>query len=299
MAIALLIIITLTLLLVGAGYYFGGKMAASPRGAVPHYDKRDSFKTPEDLGLQAELVTFPAHDGLALKGWYIEAEDKNAPALVCMHGGRDDKRYFLPLAPALHAAGFALLLIDGRCHGESADDPKGLSLGVRDHMDVMGGADFLTAQGHTKLGALGCSQGSACVVIAAARDPRLKTLILESTGYKIGRAASMMFPKGTGFLVHIMTMGLMLRLGYPFMDALKAEGSQYRLANRLADRDVLILQGDNDEITPLEDVAAYAARFGRATPVEVLPGGKHCILRRDPEWYKARALPFLKEHLLK
>lgn len=292
----LLVIIGVAALLLGAGYYFGGKMAGSPRGAIPHYDKRDSFKTPDDLGLAAELVSFPTPDGLMLKGWYIAAADKNAPALVCMHGGRDDKRYFLPLAPALHKTGFALLLVDGRCHGESADDPKGLSLGVRDHMDVLGGVDFLAAQGHTQLGALGCSQGSACVVIAAARDPRLKTLILESTGYKIGRAAALMFPKGTGALVHIMTTGLMLRLGSTFGDALRAEGMQYRMAARLQDRNVLILQGDNDEITPLADIDSYITQFAPGTKLEVLHGGKHCILRRDIHWYEARALPFLKEH---
>jgi len=279
----------------GVGVIIGRFMANSPRTTKPHYDDRDDFRTPEDLGLSAEAIEFVS-DGLALKGWLIEgAPDK--PALIGVHGGRDDKRYFLPLAPALHAAGYTVLLFDGRSHGDSADDPKGLSLGIRDHRDVIAAADFLEARGYGKIGALGCSQGGASVVLAAAKDPRLKALWLESTGYDISSPVKFMAPWMPGVAAWLMTVGTMVTLGYEWRDVWTNHGPQYRLATTLQDRPVFICHGGRDEIVPMKDFEAYRKQFGPNTETWILERGKHCILRRGLDAYAPKAVGFFDRAL--
>ncbi len=293
------IIAVLCLFLLGFGWLMGGWMQNSPRTAKPHYDDRDSFRTPADLGLSAQAVSVPTPDGLTLAAWYIPAATPDAPAVVCMHGGRDDKRYFLPLAPALHKAGYGVLLVDGRCHGDSDDNGIGLTLGLTEKHDVIGGVDFLIKQGHDWVGALGCSQGGASVVLAAAEDPRIKALLLESTGYYIGRPLEMMAERHVGFApkfpARLLTMTAMMRLGFPLRDCLTGRGTQYRVAHKLADRPVFMLHGGRDDITSLADFERYAKLFGPNTRTWVCERGKHCILRRALDDYASMAVNFFDE----
>lgn len=288
-------LIGLAALIFALGWWLGGKMAHSPVGATPHYDKRDTFKTPADLGLLAQLVHFQTKDGLRLAAWYIPAEDPAAPAIIGMHGGRDDKRYFLPLAPALHHAGFATLLIDGRSHGESELDPQGLSLGIRDHMDVTAGVDYLHAQGHKHIGAMGCSQGGACVVLAAANDPRIEALVIESSGYQISRPLDLMAPWAPKLLRKLLTVGLMVRLGFEWRDAIRTHGPQLREARKLSGRHILMMHGDNDQMSTVADMNHFADQMGPHVQRWVLHGGKHCILRRGLADYEPLAVGFLAQ----
>ena len=284
------IVVGFGVLCLGLGVVVGRFMANSPRTTRPHYDDRDDFRTPADLGLEAEEIAFGS-DGLTLKGWLIEGA-AGKPALIGVHGGRDDKRYFLPLAPALHAAGYTVLLFDGRSHGDSEDDPKGLSLGIRDHRDVIAAADFLEARGHDTIGALGCSQGGASVVLAAAKDPRLKALWLESTGYDISSPVRFMAPWMPGFAAWLMTIGTMVTLGYEWRDVWSNHGPQFRLAATVQDRPVFICHGGRDEIVPMGDFEAYRKQFGPEVQSWVLERGKHCILRRGLTDYAPKAVGF-------
>ncbi len=290
------VIAVVSLFLFALGWLMGGWMQNSPRTAKPHYDDRDSFRTPEDLGLTAQAVQVQTPDGVTLAAWYIPTDKEDAPALICMHGGRDDKRYFLPLAPALHAAGYAVLLVDGRCHGDSDFCEPGLTLGLTEKYDVIGGVDYLEARGHTWIGALGCSQGGASVTLAAVEEPRIKALLLESTGYYIGRPLEMMAERHIGFApklpARLLTFTAMMRLGFPLRDALTGRGTQYRVAHKLADRPILMLHGGRDDITPLSDFERYAKLFGPNTKTWVCERGKHCILRRALNDYAPMAVEF-------
>ncbi|WP_460711471.1 alpha/beta fold hydrolase [Nocardioides dilutus] len=55
----------------------------------------------------------------------------------------------------------------------------------------------------------------------------------------------------------------------------------------------LVLQGDDDRITPLADVRRFAEALG--APLEVLAGGGHCIQARHPVWVNLRVRRFLEE----
>jgi uncharacterized protein len=48
--------------------------------------------------------------------------ERQSPAVVLLHGWGGNAETLLPLARPLHEAGFALLFVDARCHGQSDED---------------------------------------------------------------------------------------------------------------------------------------------------------------------------------
>lgn len=94
-------------------------------------------ETPMTYQMDYQEVSFPAAiDGLEIAAWYIPAEPEDTgqndqaladqAAIVMVHGWNASRtqafaRHFLELARDLHQAGFALLTIDLRGHGQSAD----------------------------------------------------------------------------------------------------------------------------------------------------------------------------------
>ena len=95
----------------------GGANVAIRRGlAAPRVVEAGSPQ-----GLPWREVRLPTVNGKHLFGWFIPAGER-APALVVMHGWGGNAGMMLPLAAPLHKRGYALLLVDARCHGQSDDD---------------------------------------------------------------------------------------------------------------------------------------------------------------------------------
>jgi pimeloyl-ACP methyl ester carboxylesterase len=80
-----------------------------------------------DTGKQLSLpVSFETSDGFVLKGDLTAAADVNAPVAILLHMYRSDRSAWAPLVPDLLAAGFTVLAIDQRAHGESAEEVAGV-----------------------------------------------------------------------------------------------------------------------------------------------------------------------------
>lgn len=98
------------------GFRFAVRRGLAPK-RVPH------DRTPADLGLAFDAVRIPTARGRRLYAWFVPAESAApAPVALVMHGWGGNAAMMLPLVPALHAAGLAVLLIDARCHGHSDED---------------------------------------------------------------------------------------------------------------------------------------------------------------------------------
>ena len=83
-------------------------------------------RTPPDVGLLYQEVRLPTANRKSLFAWFIpasrERRDRRSPAVVLIHGWGGNAETLLPLAQPLHEAGFTLLLVDARCHGQSDED---------------------------------------------------------------------------------------------------------------------------------------------------------------------------------
>jgi dipeptidyl aminopeptidase/acylaminoacyl peptidase len=139
----------------------------------------------------AEEVRFASRDpgmaGRELAGWWIPADPADpaaAPAVVLVHGIQSCRREANVLLPAamLHRAGFSVLLMDMRDHGDSEGDDGRFAGGSEEHLDVLGGWDWVVAQGvpEDRVGLLGVSFGAANAIIAGGQEPRVAAVWSDS-----------------------------------------------------------------------------------------------------------------------
>ena len=129
-------------------------------GIVLYSIRQPIVITPEKYGLVYEDVAFKSTDGLTLKGWFIPAESAGERDKVVIithpfpfnrHGFLVKNQGWLPLfktdvdllqiAPALHGAGYSVLMFDFRNHGESEGGMTGV--GLTEYQDVLGAISYI------------------------------------------------------------------------------------------------------------------------------------------------------------
>ena len=136
-------------------------------------------RTPADMGLAAQAIRLPAAQGKTLFAWFIPVPVPTpSPAVVVMHGWGANASLMLPALAPLHAAGFAVLLIDARCHGQSDGAPF-TSL-PRFAEDIETGLDWLHQQASidpTRLAVMGHSVGAGAALLCATRRPDVRAVV--------------------------------------------------------------------------------------------------------------------------
>ncbi|UCV23715.1 alpha/beta hydrolase [Ferribacterium limneticum] len=152
---------------VGALNFFIRRGLAAPR----------IVETERPEGLPWLEVKVPTANDKSLYGWYIPA-GAGRPALVVMHGWGGNAGMMLPLAAPLHAAGYSLLLVDARCHGQS-DDDSFASL-PRFAEDIEAALVWLAGRPEVDplaLGVIGHSVGAGAALLAASRQPSIRAVV--------------------------------------------------------------------------------------------------------------------------
>ncbi|HEX8995098.1 MAG TPA: alpha/beta fold hydrolase [Ktedonobacterales bacterium] len=135
---------------------------------------------PRAAGIPVREVHFAATDGVRLAGWLAIASP-DAPTVILVHGFKGNRLTMLPWARYLYAAGYNVLLYDSRGCGESAG--WGIGIGATEPDDLLGAVRYLNTLPdlHSKrFAALGVSLGAGDVILAAAREPSLRTVIADS-----------------------------------------------------------------------------------------------------------------------
>jgi fermentation-respiration switch protein FrsA (DUF1100 family) len=137
-------------------------------------------RTPADLGVAFEDVSFSTEDNITLSGWFIPA--RNGRTLIACHGILDNREQFLEPAAALAKQGYGFLLYDARAHGKSGG--RHCTYGHNEIKDVAAAISYLATRPEVdmqRLGILGNSLGGITAIRAAARMPQLRLVIAEST----------------------------------------------------------------------------------------------------------------------
>lgn len=141
-------------------------------------------QTLHQQGLAAVLVRevrIPGPRGRTLFGWLVSpasATERNVPAVLVIHGWGANAGLMWPVVPPLHAAGFAVLLIDARCHGRS-DDEKFTSM-PRFAEDIAAGLAWLRLQPDIdadRLALMGHSVGAAAALLHASRHHDVRAVV--------------------------------------------------------------------------------------------------------------------------
>ncbi len=147
------------------------------------------------LGVQPEIVEFRTSDGVTIVGDYYRPASKDSPVAILLPMHRSQRAAYKPLVPRLTEAGFAVLAIDLRGHGDSLS-PKSARMEERSvardatlynamHLDVEAAYAFLAGQPNvdlSRLATVGASVGCSVAFDYARRDRSVDVVVALTPG---------------------------------------------------------------------------------------------------------------------
>lgn len=223
---------------------------------------------PSDLGMAYASVELTAVNGKRLAAWYVPAPDgvaRPAPALAVLHGWGSNSAQLLPVVAPLNAAGYALLMVDSRCHGGSEAD--NFASMPRFAEDLSAAVDWLKTEpeiDRDRIVALGHSLGACASLLLASRRSDLAGVVAisafadpETTMRRFMERVRVPY-RPLGWLVN---RYVEWRIGWRFRDIAPRNTIRRALAP------VLLLHGETDRVVPVSD--AYAIHANRRTDEDV------------------------------
>ena len=252
--------------------------------------------SPADVGLPFEEIAFRNADGLNLRGWYLPPPpvgSERAPAIAYGHGDATDRRQWLPVALAVHEAGFAQLLFDFTGRGES--DGEVISLGDHESGDLRAALDVLAARPEVdplRLAVGGRSMGAAAALFLAADDARVKAVVLDSPFADLRKLVDHQI--AARYIPPVLIAPLLLevagwRAHYTPSSVRPIEAIPKVKAP------ILLFHGTKDTLIPYEDALALKAAAKGPITLVPLEGLDHNTPR--PSSYQDRIVAFLTRTL--
>ncbi|RMH00700.1 MAG: alpha/beta fold hydrolase [Chloroflexi bacterium] len=140
---------------------------------------RVTFRTPSDLGTTYQDVRLTATDGETLAGWYVPS--RNGAAIILLHGHSGNRLAVMFHAEALLRAGFGLLMLDLRAHGDSGGKLFAMSSQLID--DGLTAVAFVNKQPDVqpgKIGVMGVSVGGTMALLTATRTVAIRAVAVDA-----------------------------------------------------------------------------------------------------------------------
>jgi uncharacterized protein len=123
------------------------------------------------------LVTAP--DGAALRGWKVRTQEPNGSWVLLFHGVADNRVGTIGQSEILLRAGYSVVMMDQRAHGESGGTMA--TYGWLERNDTRAIVDALVTSEHpAHIFALGESMGAGIALQAAGVDPRIEAVAAEA-----------------------------------------------------------------------------------------------------------------------
>lgn len=269
--------------------------------------------------IDGERVTFRAFDNLNLCGMILRGNHNGIPRgmIIFSHEFSSDMyscaRYCRPLL----AAGYDVFSFDYRGHGESSHEPGYQPRqwpSDREVKDILGAMayvrDWLERQGRpADIGLFGISRGAGAAILAAVDDPQVRAIVTDGAfssdtvlehlmkrwAYIFAKVRFVYEnhpPQFWRFLRWLLFRKCRRELNCTFPSVRKA------LRAMKAPRPILFIHGERDSYIPVEQSQLlYDAAPGPKSQW-VVPGAKHNqSVMVTPEYYAARTVAFLNEHL--
>ncbi len=213
--------------------------------------------------------------GAQLRGWLFRGTPPRRGLIVYLHGVGDNRLSGVGVAARFGPRGYDVVSYDSRAHGESTGGD--CTYGFREKRDLSRALDELHAD-HAIL--FGSSMGAAVALLAAADDPRVRGVIVQSPFASMRDVIHDMAP----FFAFSGQVDSALSLAERKAD-FRADQVVPEDASRRIRVPVLILHGDHDHKIPLSHARRiYDALPGRRELV-VLPGAGHNdVLAREESW---------------
>lgn len=259
-----------------------------------HRGQLGEVHTPDEYGLEFESIEFTTSDKLTLRGVWIPAAASNK-AVIILHGHGTSYDFDVYRAPALHEAGFNVLLFDLRAHGRS--DGRRMTFGYEERRDVMGAIEFLHRRGIKHIGLLGFSYGGIVSMIFAADQPEVEAVISDGGPARMrtamaARGVEMGLPvwltRPLAWLIICMTS---IRLGVNLF-----QYEPIRWVGKISPRPIFFIHGEHDQYLP-DFNELYAAARQPKELWRLLEAGHTTASQLYPEEHARRVIEFFQRTL--
>jgi alpha-beta hydrolase superfamily lysophospholipase len=243
------------------------------------------------MNLPYQDVTLSTADGMHLAAWYVPGRQLNAVILV--HGIHANRQATLPAAVMLFEAGYHVLMLDLRGHGDSEGEQ--VSYGFYESLDVQAGVSYLLAKKEIEhVGAIGYSLGGAAVAQAAASDERLQAVVIQSSFSSLADAVDDSFAEYTKWpkwpFAPIVINAAETELGVTVEEI----DSAHALAS-VSPRPVLIIHGSDDKLFPVHQAFKLYQTAKAPKGLWVIEGMGHEYPFAYKREYQQRVLAFFNE----
>ena len=258
---------------------------------------RSTFRaSPADLGLAWEEIGFRTADDVDIRGWFFPAtpDPTSAPGTIILgHGFSASRHTDLHLPAFLVPAGFNVLMLDFRAHGESGGTQT--SAGYLEHHDILAAVAYLQGRGLIRIGVQGYSLGAAVAIVSAALCPALAGVVADSSFARLSVPLAQII---RGWGRPAWQARLAGRLGAWFvardLGFHAAEAAPVHLIGRISPRPVFLIHGDADQLIPVSEAQALYAAAGPPKELWVVPGAVHDGggYAMQPDTYRRRVVAF-------
>ncbi|MEZ4512051.1 MAG: alpha/beta fold hydrolase [Chloroflexota bacterium] len=140
---------------------------------------RVAYRSPEEWGAAYETVQLTTVDGMPLMGWYLPS--RNGAAVLLLHGHGGNRLALSFQAQLLWQAGFGVLMLDLRRHGNSGGQTFGLNAVTVG--DVQTAVSYLSKRPDLNvagIGVFGVSVGGTLALHAAARTVAIRAVAVDA-----------------------------------------------------------------------------------------------------------------------
>jgi alpha-beta hydrolase superfamily lysophospholipase len=242
----------------------------------------------------AEPLTLTTSDGQTLGAWFFPGR-ADLPTVVLLHGNGGSRTACLPQAELVASAGYSVLAVTLRAHGDSTGDTNDLGYSARH--DVIAAIGWIEARRPgVPVVVWGQSLGSAAALFAAPDlGSRVRGYVLECPYSDLRTAVRnrlrLHLPPVFDTVAYA-GLRVTAPLVLPNFDRISPLDAASQVS---PEPRVLVLTGTADRRATPDEARAIVERLGSRAELVVFEGGDHLQLAKpDPTYYRLVLLGFLE-----